>query len=107
MIIGHEFCGEILQVGKRWEGKYAVGDKFAIQPAINLPENVHAAPGYSFPYIGGDATYIVIPAAFMEQGCLLKYTGEAYYCGSLGEPVSLYYRRLPCQLPHLAGQLCP
>ena len=88
VIIGHEFCGEILKVGKRWENDYAPGDKFAIQPAINLPENVHAAPGYSFPYIGGDATYVVIPAAFMERGCLLKYTGEAYYCGSLGEPVS-------------------
>jgi len=47
-----------------------------------------AAPGYSFPYIGGDATYIVIPAVVMEEGCLLDYQGEAYYMGSLAEPMS-------------------
>ena len=87
-IIGHEFCGEIIEVGARWQDQFAPGDKFAIQPAINMPENVHAAPGYSFTTIGGDATYVVIPSVIMERNCLLKYTGEAYYSGSLAEPVS-------------------
>ena len=87
-IIGHEFCGEIIEVGARWQDQFAPGDKFAIQPAINMPENVHAAPGYSFTTIGGDATYVVIPSVIMERNCLLKYNGEAYYSGSLAEPVS-------------------
>ena len=87
-IIGHEFCGEIIEVGARWQDQFAPGDKFAIQPAINMPENVHAAPGYTFTTIGGDATYVVIPSVIMERNCLLKYTGEAYYSGSLAEPVS-------------------
>ena len=26
-IIGHEFCGEVAQVGSRWKGQYQVGDK--------------------------------------------------------------------------------
>lgn len=88
VIIGHEFCGEIVEVGSKWAGQFKAGDRFAIQPAINEPSNVYAAPGYSFQYIGGAATYIVIPAVVMERGCLLPYKGDAFYFGSLGEPVS-------------------
>ena len=87
-IIGHEFCGEIIAVGEKWKDRYHPGEKFAIQPALAMPENVHAAPGYSFQYIGGDATYIIIPNVVMERECLLPYKGEAFYTGSLAEPVS-------------------
>ncbi len=88
IIIGHEFCGELVQVGAKWQHKFKVGDKFSIQPALNQPENVYAAPGYSFPHIGGDATYVIIPNAVMERDCLLAYEGEAFYMGSLAEPMS-------------------
>ena len=87
IIIGHEFCGEIVEVGKKWQNQFKPGDKFSIQPAINN-EGSLAAPGYSFPYIGGDATYIVIPALVMEYGCLLKYNGDSFFGGSLAEPMS-------------------
>ncbi|MFW5828529.1 MAG: zinc-binding dehydrogenase, partial [Alkalispirochaeta sp.] len=46
------------------------------------------APGYSYHYIGGDATYVVIPEEVMGQDCLLEYTGDAFFLGSLAEPVS-------------------
>lgn len=88
IIIGHEFCGEILEVGSRWASQFKPGDRFAIQPAINDPANVYAAPGYSFRFIGGAATHIVIPSIVMERGCLLPYKGNAFYFGSLGEPMS-------------------
>lgn len=88
VIIGHEFCGEIVAVGEKWREQFVSGEKFAIQPAINEPGNVHAAPGYSFPYIGGAATYIIIPEIVMERGCLLHYQGDNFYHGSLAEPVS-------------------
>ncbi len=88
VIIGHEFCGELVEVGKKWAGKYKAGQKFAMQPALNLPENPYASPGYSFPYIGGDATYIIIPACAIERDCLLNFDGEAFFYGSLAEPVS-------------------
>ncbi|MGI5868535.1 MAG: zinc-binding dehydrogenase [Kiritimatiellia bacterium] len=88
IIIGHEFCGEILEVGAKWADQFKPGEKFAIQPAMNHPDNVYAAPGYTFPYIGGAATHIVIPGKVMERGCLLPYTGDAFYLGSLGEPMS-------------------
>ncbi|MCL1808901.1 MAG: zinc-binding dehydrogenase [Clostridiales bacterium] len=87
-IIGHEFCGELLEVGAKWKGRFEAGGKFSIQPALNIPGNVHAAPGYSFPYIGGSATYVVIPSVVTELGCLLPYNGESFYLGSLAEPMS-------------------
>lgn len=88
IIIGHEFCGEIVKVGSKWQGKFKEGDKFSIQPALNKKEDPYAAPGYSFRYIGGSATYIVIPREVMELGCLLPYEGDAFFYGSLSEPMS-------------------
>ncbi len=86
-MIGHEFCGELVEVGKKWNDKFKSGQKFSIQPAINY-KGALDAPGYSFPYIGGDATYIIIPGMVMEMDCLLDYEGDAYYAGSLAEPMS-------------------
>jgi len=88
IIIGHEFCGEIVEVGKKWAAQFKAGQRFSIQPAINDPSNVYAAPGYSFPYIGGDSQYVVIPNVVMERGCLLDYQSEAFFHGSLSEPMS-------------------
>ncbi len=87
IIIGHEFCGEIVEVGKKWQGKFRAGMKFSIQPALNYKGSLDA-PGYSYQYIGGDATYIIIPNEVMEMNCLLEYTGEAFFLGSLAEPMS-------------------
>ena len=90
-IIGHEFAGEIVEVGAKWQGQFKPGDKFSIQPALTYeggPVGVLSAPGYSYRYIGGDATYVVIPAEVMEQGCLLPYKGEGFYPASLSEPLS-------------------
>ena len=58
-----------------------------IQPAINYKGSL-ASPGYSYRYIGGDATYVVIPHEVMECGCLLPYDGDAFFYGSLAEPMS-------------------
>ncbi len=87
IILGHEFCGIIEQVGAKWQHEWKAGQKFSIQPAINYKGSL-AAPGYSYKYIGGNATHIIIPNEFMETGCLLPYEGEAYFYGSLAEPMS-------------------
>lgn len=87
VIIGHEFCGEIVEVGKKWAHRFQPGMRFAIQPALNYQGTLWA-PGYSYPYIGGDATWIVIPNEVMEMDCLLEYKGDAFFMGSLAEPVS-------------------
>ncbi|WP_294081194.1 zinc-binding dehydrogenase [Proteiniphilum sp. UBA5384] len=91
IIVGHEFAGELLEVGSKWAHKFKIGDKFSIQPALyyeNGPVGILSAPGYSYPYIGGDSTYVIIPNEVMEQDCLLKFTGEGYYPASLAEPLS-------------------
>jgi threonine dehydrogenase-like Zn-dependent dehydrogenase len=91
VIIGHEFAGEIVEVGSKWQGDFKEGDKFAIQPALNYPDGpvgILGAPGYSYRYLGGDATYVVIPNEVMEMGCLLVYNGPGYYPASMAEPFS-------------------
>ncbi|MCK5155699.1 MAG: alcohol dehydrogenase catalytic domain-containing protein, partial [Spirochaetales bacterium] len=86
-IVGHEFCGIILEVGRKWSKKFTKGQKFSIQPALNYKGSLEA-PGYSFRWIGGNATHVVIPNEVMEMDCLLPYVGEAFFMGSLSEPVS-------------------
>ena len=86
-ILGHEFCGELIEVGAKWQHQFKAGDRFVIQPALNYKGSLDA-PGYSYQYIGGNATYIVIPNEVMEMGCLLPYKGEGFFYGSLAEPMS-------------------
>ncbi|MCQ2456957.1 MAG: zinc-binding dehydrogenase [Clostridia bacterium] len=87
VIIGHEFCGKIVEVGAMWQGQSKVGDKFVIQPALNYKGSL-AAPGYSYKYCGGASEYVIMPNEVMECGCLLSYDGDAYFYGSLTEPMS-------------------
>ena len=91
VIIGHEFAGELIEIGSKWKNQFKTGDKFSIQPALvykDGPVGVLSAPGYSYHYIGGDATYVVIPNEVMELGCLLPFEGEGFYPASLSEPLS-------------------
>ena len=103
IIIGHEFCGEILEVGSKWADQFKVGEKFGIQPAIQYKDTL-MTPGYAFPNCGGATQYAVIIPEVMEQDCLLHYNGNAYFYGSLAEPLSCiigtfhaqYHTRLGC-----------
>lgn len=91
VMIGHEFCGEIVEVGSKWSEQFKAGDKFIIQPAINYeeaPVGILSAPGYSYKHCGGDSQYVIIPEEVMIQDCLLPFNGEAFYHGSLTEPLS-------------------
>ena len=86
-ILGHEFCGEIVEIGAKWKDKFKVGDRFTIQPAINYKGTLWA-PGYSYEFAGGNSKYAIIPNEIMECDALLPYKGEAFFYGSLSEPVS-------------------
>jgi len=91
VMIGHEFAGEIIEVGAKWSKQFKSGDKFAIQPAINYPDGpvgILGAPGYSYQHLGGNATYVIIPSEVMEMGCLLVYNGPGFYPASMAEPYS-------------------
>ena len=86
-IIGHEFCGVIEQVGAKWADKYKAGEKFAIQPAIDY-RGTMMTPGYAFEFCGGDSQYAILMNEVMEHNCLLEYKADAFFYGSLSEPLS-------------------
>lgn len=87
IILGHEFAGEIVEVGSKWQHQFSAGERFAIQPALNYKGSM-ASPGYSYKYFGGNCTYCILPNEVMELGCLLPYNGESYFNASLAEPMS-------------------
>ena len=86
-IVGHEFCGVIDEVGENWKHKYRPGQGFAIQPA-HYYKGSQMAPGYSYPFCGGDAQYGNIPIESLLMDCLLPYDSDVYFYGSLAEPMS-------------------
>lgn len=86
-IIGHEFSGELVEIGNKWSHKFKRGQKFSVQPALNYKGSLDA-PGYSFRWIGGDATFVIIPNEVMEMNCLLIYDGPGFFPASLSEPLS-------------------
>ena len=87
VIIGHELCGEIVAVGSKWQSQFKPGDRFAVQPVIDAAVSYDTI-GYSFGSVGGDAEYVVIPDEIIAKGCILPYTGDACFKGSLAEPMS-------------------
>ncbi|MBR2499070.1 MAG: zinc-binding dehydrogenase [Clostridia bacterium] len=90
IIVGHEFCGEIIKVGKRWCNQYSVGEKIIIPPALGyMGMNTI---GYSFSEIGGDSTYAIVYEHIIENGYLIKFNSDAFYKGSIIEPASCVLR---------------
>ncbi len=87
VMVGHEFSGRILEVGAKWRDRFQPGSKFSIQPALNYKGSLDA-PGYSYRFIGGDATHVIIPNEVMEMDCLFTFEGEGHFFASLSEPMS-------------------
>ena len=90
VIIGHEMCGEIISVGENVKNDWKIGQKIVVQPALKLPSGYD--PGYSYPYIGGNTQYAVVPQIVLERGCLLPYEGDSYFAGSLAESLGCCIR---------------
>ena len=44
VMLGHEFAGELVEVGTKWKHKFKAGEKFAIQPALYHNDSLDA-PG--------------------------------------------------------------
>lgn len=91
VIVGHEFCAEIVRVGRRWQGEWAVGEKVIVPPVLSYLEG-NQTVGYSFGEIGGVSTYSVVYEHIIENGFLIKLQSDAYFKGSLIEPASCVLR---------------
>jgi threonine dehydrogenase-like Zn-dependent dehydrogenase len=82
--------GEIVAVGEKLKNNYHIGQNIVIQPALKL-ENCYD-PGYSYQYIGGSATYAVVPEVVLERDCMIPYDGDSYFKGSLVEALACIIR---------------
>ena len=91
VIVGHEFCAEIVSVGKTWENEYAVGEKVIIPPVLSYLGG-NKTIGYSFGEIGGVSTYSVVYEHIIRNGFLIKLQSDAFFKGSLIEPASCVLR---------------
>ncbi|MBQ9347415.1 MAG: zinc-binding dehydrogenase [Oscillibacter sp.] len=101
-IVGHEFCGEVAEVGAKWKGRYQPGDKIIIPPVLYYLGGVDAI-GYSFPDIGGDSTYALVHEHVIDHGYLIKVNSPAFFSASLVEPVSCILRGYKATF-HLDGE---
>ena len=107
IIIGHEFAGDIVKVGKKWQDKFKPGQKFAQQPAI--PGQMES-PGYSYQWCGGATQYCIFPNDILEAGCVWTFEGDSYFASSVAEPVSCViggyhtnYHTVPGEYTHIMG----
>ena len=87
IIIGHEFCGEIVEVSDRWKHRYKVGEKVVMPPLLSYLGGVDTV-GYSFGEIGGASTYSIVYEHIIENDYLITLDSDAYFSGSLIEPAS-------------------
>ena len=91
IIIGHEFCAEVVEVGGKWKNEFSIGDKVVTPPVLAYlggPETV----GYSFEDIGGVSTYSIVYEHILDNNFLIKLESDSYFNGSLIEPASCVIR---------------
>ena len=105
VIVGHEFCAEIVKVGAKWQGEYEVGEKVVIPPVLAYLGGYETI-GYSFTEIGGVSTYSIVYEHIIENGFLIKFQSDAYFKGSLIEPASCVLRGYKANY-HLNEELLP
>lgn len=91
VIVGHEFCAEIVKIGERWKNDFNVGDKVVMPPVLTY-RGGNQTIGYSFGEIGGDSTYSIVLEDIIENGFLIKLNSDSFFKGSLIEPASCVLR---------------
>ncbi|MBC7233988.1 MAG: alcohol dehydrogenase catalytic domain-containing protein [Chloroflexi bacterium] len=106
-ILGHEFAGEVAEVGAAVEG-FQIGERVAAAPATACGECFYCQRGsptlclnaldFGTTHNGAQAEYVLIPAQLVAQGGLVKLPEEiSYERASLLEPVGTCVRGLHTQ----------
>ena len=91
VIVGHEFCAEVVEVGDKWKDKFAVGDKVVMPPVLSYLGG-NKTVGYSFEDIGGVSTYSIVYEHILDNNFLIKLNSDSFFNGSLIEPASCVIR---------------
>lgn len=103
IMFGHEVSGVVREVGTKWKGQFAEGQRVCIQPAFNIPGHELETMGYAWHTIGGETTHVWLPSIVMEMGCLLPYDGDAFFKCSLAEPISCIVSAFRTNYHHAFG----
>jgi threonine dehydrogenase-like Zn-dependent dehydrogenase len=104
VVLGDEGSVTLVKIGDNLRDKYKAGQRYAIQPAVNIAPILHreryknnaedmhkCAVGYT---LGGQlAQYIRIQEEVLDAGCLLPLPedGMGYFEVSMTEPISCVY----------------
>jgi threonine dehydrogenase-like Zn-dependent dehydrogenase len=104
VILGDEGSVTLVRIGDNLRDKYKVGQRYAIQPAVNIAPILHreryknnaegmhkCAVGYT---LGGQlAQYIRVQEEVLQAGCLLPLPEDnmGYFEVSMTEPISCVY----------------
>lgn len=105
VIVGHEFCAEIVEVTDKWKDKFHTGDKVVMPPVLSYLGGMQTI-GYSFREIGGVSTFSIVYEHIIENGYLIKLESDCFFKGSLIEPASCVIRGYKASL-HLDEDLKP
>ena len=105
VIIGHEFCAEVVKVTDKYKDMFSVGDKVVMPPVLSYLGGMQTI-GYSFGEIGGVSTYSIVYEHIIENGYLIKIDSDSFFNGSLIEPASCVIRGYKANL-HLDSELMP
>ena len=105
VILGHEFCAEVVEVGSKWKDKFSVGDKVVMPPVLSYLGGYETV-GYTFEDIGGVSTYSIVYEHIIDNDFLIKLNSDSYFNGSLIEPASCVIRGYKASL-HLDENLNP
>jgi hypothetical protein len=80
MSFAEKLCG-----GAKRKDRFYNGSQFAIQPAMPI-HGKFDAPGSSYSFCGGDATYVIIHPECGKQ-TVYEYNGELTFTEALLEPM--------------------
>jgi threonine dehydrogenase-like Zn-dependent dehydrogenase len=104
VVLGHEVCGEVVDVGPGCESRFEVGDRVVTQPLV-FHDSGFAVLGYSNEYPGGFAEYLAV-----SESLALAVPGElTTTTAALMEPLSVgvQYARIgavqPGEVPLVIG----
>ena len=91
VIVGHEFCAEIVEVTEKWKDKFHIGEKVVMPPVLSYLGGMKTV-GYSFRELGGVSTFSIVYEHIIDNGYLLKLDSDCFFKGSLIEPASCVIR---------------